>query len=170
MIYRRAQSVEAPQLVDIIVDRHKDSRYAGVCGVDAVIARKILAHAIHRHGGDKEGASFVEVAADEESGEVQAFVFGSLNRIYGFGDKLCASDNLLLAREGVSGFVLDRLFARYVDWALGIPAVVEIGGSWNTTFEGSERFGRVFARRGFTKIGEIWSLVPGEALSKGAAA
>jgi hypothetical protein len=170
MIYRRAQSVEAPQLVDIIVDRHKDSRYADVCGVDALLARKILAHAIHRHGGDKEGATFVEVAADEETGQVEAFIFASLNRIYGFGDKLCASDNLLLARKDVSGFVLDRLLSRYVNWALGIPAVVEIGGSWNTTIEGSERFGRVFARRGFAKIGEIWTLMPGEAQSKGAVA
>ncbi len=167
MIYRRAQSVEAPQLVDMIVERHKQSRYADVCGVDALVARKILAHAIHRHGGDKEGASFVEVAADENTGEVQAFIFASLNRVYGFGDKLCAGDNLLLGQEGVSAFVLDRLFARYVNWALGIPAVVEIGGSWNTTFEGSERFGRVFERKGFRKIGEIWTLMPGEAQSKG---
>lgn len=170
MLLRRAQSVEAPELVKIIVERHADSRYAGVCGVDEVIARKILAHAIHRHGGTNEGAAFVEVAVDEDSGQIEAFVLGSLGRVYGFGDKLASSDDMLIGRAHVSPFVLDRLFARYVNWAIANPKVIEIGATWNTSIGGSERFGAVFERRGFTKIGETWSVMPGEAHSKGAAA
>lgn len=170
MLLRRAQSIEAPELVNIIVERHADSRYAGVCGVDEVVARKILAHAIHRHGGTNEGATFVEVAVDEDTGRVEAFVFGSLGRVYGFGDKLVASDDLLIGRGHVSPFILDRLFARYVNWAIQNPKVVEVGGSWNTSINGSERFAAVFERRGFTKIGETWSVMTGEANSKGVAA
>ena len=170
MILRRAQSIEAPELVKIIVERHADSRYASLCGVDEVVARKIMAHAIHRHGGTNEGASFVEVAVDEATGQVDAFILGSLSRVYGFGDKLASSDDLLIGRKHVSPFVLDRLFARYMNWAMSNPKVVEIGGTWNLSIEGAERFGAVFERRGFTKIGEIWSVVPSEESSKGVAA
>lgn len=157
MDIRTANSVEAPQLVEILVERHKESRYADVCGVDKVVARKILAHAIHRHGGTNEGATFVNVAIDDE-GRVAAFIFGSLARIYIVGDRLAACDNLLIGRKDVSASVLNRLFGAYVEWAAANPKVAEVGGSYSTAIENAEGWSGVFARRGFEKIGETWVL------------
>ena len=85
MKIRAANSVEAPALAAIIVARHKDSRYGGRCEVDEPLARKIMAHAIHRSDGTHDGATFVRVAEDE-GGKIIGFVMGQLGRIYMVGD------------------------------------------------------------------------------------
>ena len=169
MKLRRANSVEAPKLVDILVEQHAHSRYADVCKIDEQIARKLLAAAIHRHGGKNEGATFVMVAVDDGD-EPVAFIFGSLVRIYMIGDRLAASDNFLIGRKGVSGMVLNQLFSAYVSWALDNPKVAEIGGSWSTAIEGSEGFSGILERRGFTKLGEVWSILTHGVREKGIAA
>lgn len=157
MLLRAANSVEAPRLVEILVEGHARSRYADHCQIDEPLARKILAHAIHKHGGTTDGASFVNVAEDSD-GIVQAFIFGSLGRIYGVGDKLCSCDNYLIGTPDVNPFVLDGLFKNYVDWARDNPKVIEVGGSWANTIPGSDRFAIAMQRRGFFKIGETFAL------------
>jgi hypothetical protein len=152
---RPALSVEAPKLVEILVSRHADSRYAGKAEIDEPYARKILAHAIHRHGGTTEGASFVMVAEDED-GEIAAFVFAMLDRLYIVGQVLGARDVFLVGRRGIDPFVLHRLFDAYVEWASANPRVFEIGASWSDVIAGGDSFGAAYLRRGFTPCGATY--------------
>lgn len=117
-----------------------------------------MAHSINRHGGTNEGATFVLVAEDDD-GEIAGFVFGSLSRVYMFGDKLASDEALLIGRRDCSPFVLDRLLDEYIEWAAANPKVYEIGASWSNTIPQARRFAASFRRRGFTKIGETWSRI-----------
>jgi hypothetical protein len=157
MNLRAARFADAPELAKILAERQEDSRYAGEVEVDQPYARKMLAGAIGRHGGTTEGGCFVMVAVDADDCP-QAFVLGSLERVYGVGNKLAASPNYQVGRKGVSAFVLDRLFDAYVAWADANPRVYEIGASWSNALPGSERFAAAFKRRGFEKIVEVYSV------------
>lgn len=154
---RPAKSSDAFALTDLLLARHQDTRYAGAVGIDAAIARKTFAYAAQRHGGTHDGAMFL--AVDEDAKRIRAFVMGSLSRVYLVGDKLASSDQFLLGRKGCPERVLVRLFDAYVEWAASNPNVYEIGASWADTIPGSKGFAKLYARRGFTLIGETYSRV-----------
>lgn len=158
MNLRAARFADAPELAKILAERQEDSRYAGEVEVDQPYARKLIANAIGRHGGTTDGGCFVMVAADDDD-RAQAFVLGTLGRIYNVGTKLGASDMFLIGRKSVSAFVLDQLFDAYFEWADTNPRVYEIGASWSDVVPGSKRFAASFRRRGFQKIVEVWSKI-----------
>lgn len=159
MRLRAANSSEAFPLVDILLDRHVDTIYAGHVEIDEPLARKIIAHAIHRHGGTNEGATFVMVAVDDDDAP-QAFVMGSLVRVYGIGKMLEAVDNYLVGRRDVPAPVLDRLFGEYVSWAIANPKVHEVQASYTDVIPGSDRFDMAYRRKGFVPCGAIFRRLP----------
>jgi len=147
MTLRPAKTVDVWQLADLVADGCARSRYAGIVEVDQKLARQMFAQAVQRHGGQTDGATFVMV---DEGERVDAFVFASLGRIYGVGDRLMSSDHYLLGREGCDPRSLRRLFDAYVAWAEANPRVYEIGASWADTIPGNEAITNFFERRGFT--------------------
>lgn len=152
---RPARHMDAFALVDILVERQKDSRYAGRVAVDEPYARKFLSSLIQRHGGTNEGGSFVMVSEDS-AGQVEAFVAGALDRIYMIGDRLGAQDVFLIGRKGCPPRALTRLFDEYVAWAASNPKVLEIGASHGDVIEGGDAFGPYFERAGFIKCGTLY--------------
>lgn len=154
---RPAKAADAFALADLLQARHKDTRYHGEVAIDAAIARKLFAFSAQRHGGTNDGATFLLV--DEDAKGIRAFILAGLSRVYLVGDKLASCDQFLLGRKGCPERVLVRLFDEYVAWAAANPRVYEIGASWANTIPGSESFAKVFARRGFSRIGETWGRV-----------
>lgn len=155
MAIRPARSVDAAAITAILEARLPDSRYAGIAQVDPIAARRLFAHAAQRHGGTTEGATFLMVAEDE-AGEVEAFMLGSLNRIYMVFDALGACDNFLIGRKGCDPRAMTALFDAYLAWADANPRVVEIGASWADTIEGTEAITHFFERRGFALCGKTF--------------
>lgn len=149
MNLRPARAIDAPALVALVKSRLPDTCYAGRDEVDEALARKLFAAAAFRHGQTNDGATFLMLAEDD-AGEIAAFMFGSLSRVYGIGRKLCAADHFLLGRPDTPPRVLIRLFERYVAWASGNPRVIEIGASHSDVMAGSERMGAQYERMGFT--------------------
>lgn len=145
---RPARHMDAFAMVDVLVERQKDSRYAGLVDVDQPYTRKLISSAVQRHGGTNDGATFVMVAEDGD-GQVEAFVMGALDRVYGIGTMLSAQDVFLIGRKTCSPRVLTRLFRAYVDWAAGNPRVFEIGASHNDAIPGSEGFDTIYRQHGF---------------------
>lgn len=146
MIVRHAKSADAMQLADIVLERAPDTRFAHI-PVDRVRTSRMFAQAAQRSGGTHEGAAFLMVA--EEDGQIQAFMLGTLSRIYMVFDGLAAQDVMLLGRRGVGARVLLDLFDHYVMWAAINPNVHEIGASWADTLPGSKGFCAAYERRGF---------------------
>lgn len=151
---RPGKSVDAFALTDIIVERHPDTRYAGEVGIVEQDARRLFAQAAQRHGQTNEGGMFLMV--NEVDGNVDAFILGTLTRIYIIGDKLGATDLFLLGRKSASPRVLLRLFDAYVEWAEANPKVYEIGASWADTIPGNDGIRAAFKRRGFSLCSETY--------------
>lgn len=160
MQIRRAVLAEAPILTQIIVDRLPDTRYHGHVSIEQPLARKMIANAIHRHGGTVDGATFVMVAEGPEG--IDAFVMGVLNRVYHVGTMLAAQDVFLIGRKECDPRALNGLLDAYLDWGLSNPRVFEVFASWIDTIPGAERMGAPFRRKGFTKCGEIWRRTPSD--------
>lgn len=148
MIYRPARSVDAFALVEILQERHAETRYAGCVAIDEMIARKVFAHAAQRHGGHFEGATFLMVA--ESDARIEAFMLGELTRIYMVGDRLAASDLFLIGRKDCDPRALPALVDRYIAWAEASPKVHEITLSWSDAVPGHEAVCALYERKGFT--------------------
>lgn len=170
MKLRAARAVEAPALVDILLERHPETVYAreGV-QIDEVLARKIIAHHIHRSGGTNEGGTFVCVAVNDDD-EPVAFVMGALARVYMVGDKLQAVDCFLIGRKDVSPSVLDQLLDTYVEWAMDNPKVYDVQASWTDIIPNTDRFDATYRRKGFTRCGAVYRRLPHAENQKGEAA
>lgn len=146
---RPARSTDAFALLDIVKERYPETRYAGKVGIDEALARKIFAHAAQRNGGTNDGAMFLDVAVDGDD-RPTAFMLGTLSRIYLFGDRLAASDLMLLGLADCSPRALNRLLDRYLVWAFGNPRVFEVALSWADSIPGNEAIIAAYKRRGFT--------------------
>lgn len=145
---RPAKSVDAFALVDILKERHGETRYAADVPIDEPIARKFLASCVQRHGGQTEGSTFLLVHEDAD-GQPDAFVLGMLSRVYAIGTRLAASDVFLLGRKTAPTRTLMRLLDRYIQWADANPRVYEIGVSWADSIPGNTGLIPALKRRGF---------------------
>jgi hypothetical protein len=151
---RPGKSIDAAALADIVIDGCARSRYAGHVDVEPKLARQLFAQAAMKHGFQHDGGMFLMV--NESDGEIDAFMLGTLGRIYIVGDMLAASDVFLLGREGCDPYALRRLFSAYIEWAQENPKVFEIGASWADTIPGAQRSASLFRSKGFTLCGETW--------------
>ncbi len=149
---RPARHMDAFAMVDILVERQKDSRYAGIVDVDQPYARKMLSAMIQRHGGTNDGATFVKVS-DNDDGLVDAFVTGSLDRVYGVGSRLCATSGYLIGRKSCSTRVLLELLDGFIGWAASNPKVFEIVTNYSDALPDSAHFQSYFTRHGFLECG-----------------
>jgi hypothetical protein len=153
---RPARAIDVPAVVDILVERQQDSRFAGIVDVDVAHARKLLAQAAFRHGGTHDGGTFFMVAESDRS--IEAFLLAALSRVLLVGDKLCAQDILLLSRRDLPARdamrTTNRLIDEYVAWATANPRVADIHLSWSDTLPSGERIGALFARKGFIPCGQ----------------
>lgn len=147
MVIRPATASDAFRLVDIIVERHPETRYAGHVDIDEDVARKMFAQAAFRHGHTNEGGTWLQVAVNGD--DIEAFMFGILGRVYHVGTKLCASDVFLIGRKTASPRSLAKLLDGYIGWAAGNPKVHEIGLSWADTIPGNEGIMDLYRRKGF---------------------
>lgn len=149
---RPGTSSDAFALVDILKERHPETRYADI-PINEKIARTMFAQAAQRHGGRNDGATFLMVS-DRDG--VEAFMFGALSRIYMVGELLGAADVFLLGKRGIPARTLTRLIDEYIAWAESSPKVVEIGLSWADSIPGNESIIKAYERRGFTLYGKSY--------------
>jgi hypothetical protein len=98
------------------------------------------------------------VAVAEEDGKVVGFMAGVLDRVYHVGSKLVANDAYLVVRPGAKAAHSLQLIDGYVAWAQGIRAVLEIKLSWTNTLPGAARAAKIYERKGFAAVGEIYEM------------
>lgn len=144
---RAAKSTDAFALVNILKERFPETRYAGRCAIDELVARRMFAQAAQRNGGTTEGATFLMVS--ERNGEIEAFIMGALSRIYNVFDALAASDIFLIGRKDCDPRAMNRLIDQYLAWADGNPKVLEVSLSWADSIPGNETIMAAYGRRGF---------------------
>lgn len=156
---RKATQQDAPAIERLLRSTHARSKYAGIVGLSDRALADLVMYMIAAQGQNGPQGSYVAVA--EEKGKVVGFIAGVLDRIYHFLKQMRAAD-LFLINEG-SPRNLPALVDGYMAWAIANPKVHEITLSWTDTVPGGERIAKLFERKGMTKMGEIYCLVPDRA-------
>lgn len=167
LTWRAGRAIDAPALVGIVTLRQRQTRFAGVCDVDELHARKLFAVAAQRHGGTNEGATWLQVA--ESARGIEAFILGTLARVYLVGRKLVAQDVFLLGCDDSDPRTILPLVRSYIGWAQDNPRVVEINLSWSDALPGAERFAALYEREGFVRCGGTFRRFKGRETMKEAA-
>jgi len=154
--FRPARATDVPELVSIIEERFTETRFLGAGHVDKDVARKFLAPATFRHGQTNGGATWFEVAVDDETGRIEAFILATLVRAYCVGSKLWAQDIMLLGRPDADPRALNGLLDHYIAWGNDNPRVVEITLSWSDILPEAPRMDAIYTRKGFKRCGAFY--------------
>ena len=77
MSVRNANFSDIPDLVEIMLDGHKRSRYADTTTFDDIEVKQLLVRCIQRHGQNNYMGSLVLVS--ESDGIVKGFIVGPVN-------------------------------------------------------------------------------------------
>ncbi len=153
---RPATPADLTRLMHLYRELHERSEFKerGVELSDNLV-RSLLFDGVRKHGGPHAGSMFLMVA--EKDGQVEAFMLGLLQPVYGVCVQLEAQDIALYATKTAPKIATTLLFGSYVAWASSSPRVVDIMASW-TDVAGvdGERLTKLYRRRGFRRCGEIW--------------
>lgn len=160
MAIRDANFSDIPQMLELILYGYGRSHYAKDCRVkvDEKYTKGLLVKGIQRHGHKTGGGCFAQVAENECG--VTGLVVGTLNRVYGIGDKLMASDLFWVSRTGVADPTdAPRLMRNMVEWARSNPEVIEIICAVTSVVEDDPRRpGLILERLGMKHYGGIWRM------------
>ena len=151
---RNAKFGDIPRLTELLEQGHRRSKYRDRASVDIKETKLLLVQAIQRHGLTTAGGSCVFVS--EHDGAVDGFIAGLLDRVYHIGNKLSASDFFFYVAPGGSPTSAGSLADAYIDWALGIEAVIVIQLAATDIIQNYERAAALYRRKGFIQTGVIY--------------
>jgi len=152
---------EIIEVIDLMEAAFRRSKWAAIpgAGINREEARRRLVNARDRHGINKIGGTFFMVA--ENKGQLQGFMVGEVDRVYGVGTLPQVMDIYLYARSAADGAdPMDwmRLVKAYLDWAVTIPKVAQILLSQTDFIEGEhqDQIRRLYAHMGFRQSGTLY--------------
>ena len=150
---RLAKPHDIGRILDLLEETHLRSRYAGL-EVDRGYARALVAQAIQRNVGQHDGGCLVVVEVVDQ--RVEAFILGTLSRVYMISSSLSAKDIFLVASAKASRMAARKLLGAYIEWASRNPKVYEIELSHTDVTPESARMGEVYERMGFEPFGRAY--------------
>jgi hypothetical protein len=153
---RVARFADVPRLVELLHEMRTNSIYVDRADIDQKAAKSLLVSSIQRHGGGHAGSTLVLVA-ETEAGDVEGFVIGLLDRVYGIGDKLTATDIITYASPRADAHDAMRLVNALVAWAKANPKCIEVRLGANDVMGGDwQRTARLYERAGMKQVGSIY--------------
>lgn len=154
MTVRPARFGDIPILTELLEQAYRRSKYRDRTPVSIKEAKALLVQAIQRHGLAAAGGACVFVS--EHDGAVDGFISGLLDRVYHIGEKLSATDFFFYVAPDGSPASAGGLIDAFVDWALGIEAVIEIRLGATDIIQDYERTAALYRRKGFIQTGVIY--------------
>ena len=154
MTCRPAKFGDIPRLTELMEQAYRRSKYRDRTPVNVKEIKALMMHAIQRHGLAQDGGACVFVS--EHQGAVDGFIAGLLERVYHVGDKLSAADVFFYVAPDGSPGSADGLIDAYVDWAIGIEAVIEIRLGATDIIQDYQRTAALYRRKGFIQTGVIY--------------
>lgn len=141
----------------LVLEMHQATEYpARGIGVSERAAKDLFREAVIRNGRTNDGGTLLNVI--EVGGEFVGFMLGTLQRVYLIGDRLEAQDAYLFCSKKAPARAAERLIDAYIEWASGNNNVAEIKLSFtNAGGVKVAKLARLYARKGFTRCGEIWT-------------
>jgi hypothetical protein len=152
---RPAKFGDIPRLTDLMREMQGRSCYAH-CTLEEGRFKEICRQAIQAHGGS--ACLFVA----ERDGQVQGFVIGALERLYGIAKERYASDLLTYTAEGADARDGIGLYDALLAWAEEVAeafdvVAIELGAT--DAVSDHQRTGRLLERKGLTQYGAIYRKV-----------
>ena len=133
---------------------YRRSKYRDRMPISVKEIKALMMQAIQRHGLAQVGGACVFVS--EHQGAVDGFIAGVLERVYHVGDKLSAADVFFYVMPDGSPGSAGGLIDAFVDWALGIEAVIEIRVGATDIIQDYQRTAALYRRKGFIQTGVIY--------------
>lgn len=147
-------------VIDLMEEAFSRSKWALTPGaaVDRIEARRRLTNANQRMGKMSEGGTFFEIA--ENRGHLTGFMVGQIDRVYGVGNLLQASDIYLYSQGAESGAdPMDwmRMVKAYIDWAKSVKGIAQIVLQQYEFIAGEpiEHIRRYYGHLDFKEVGSI---------------
>lgn len=153
---RPAKFADIPRMVEILKEIHLRSIYADWGEIDLPETKRLLLHSIQRHGHLNAGGTLAMVA--EKDNQVEGLIIGVLDRIYGIGTKLYATDLFFVATPLVDPRDPPRLVDALIAWAKQAPLCRQITMGVTTAAGDPKRTGKILARKGLRPSGEMYSM------------
>jgi hypothetical protein len=153
-VIRRAEFTDVRRCAEIVAEAHERSVYVRRSEIDVKEVKRLLVQAIQRHGAKQEGGTWVMVA--DHDGQVEAFIIGTLSRLYHIYTDLMATDLLWIASPRVHPRDPARLMGSMIEWAESCPGVVEIQCAVSGAVGDWTRTEKLLQRRGMEHYGAIY--------------
>lgn len=153
---RPAAFADVPRLVELFHEMHAASKYAGRSALSEKAVNNMLMGMIAQQNQRGPQGTYFHVALQD--GVIVGFMVGLLDRIKHVLNKLVAGDAYLYVRPGSSPTHVLKLIDGYIDWARGNPKVLEIKLSWDDTLPRAKEVARIYKRKGFDLVGEIYEM------------
>lgn len=156
---RDAKAVDIISIIALLHTAFAKSHYSAsnLCQIDVAETKRLLLNALSRHGGRNGGSCFLQVA--EHDGKITGMILGTLQRVYGIGNRLLATDMFWISLdEGgpMDGVILMR---NMISWAWSSPAVVEIRcGATAAISDDPERAGGLLKTLGMTQYANLYRM------------
>ena len=151
---RPAKAVDRDEVIGLLRDGYKRSRYADVAGICEKEAQRAVLGLIFKHGITAIDGTHCMVT--EENGKLTGLHFAMKQRVYIIGDKYQASEIWFYVKEHASPFAAPALLRSFVEWAESDKRIIEISpactdviGDWNIA-------ARMYEKAGFVQSGAIF--------------
>lgn len=156
MTIRRASHTDMNRLYELVEELHAASEYpAREIDLSPRAVRELFQAALAHNGHTGSGGTLLNLY--EKDGKAVGFMLGGLQRVYHICNRLEAQDFFLYCSPEAPARASSQLLDAFIEWALGNPKVADIVLSSNDVAGADpEKLGKMFARKGFTKRGEIW--------------
>lgn len=156
MSVREARAADIISVLDLLEQAQSRSVYAGRVNVDRAFAQKSLMRAVHTNGHTNHGASCFLVATRD--GKIEGYFLGVLDRVYQFGDRLCATDVHFFLTERAEATDAIRMVTWFLQWADDNPNVEDVAMGQTAFFKkaNDDRFEKLLRRAGFAPVGSIY--------------
>jgi hypothetical protein len=148
LFVRPAEFTDIPDVVAIIADGHKRSRYKDQAWCEGKL-KTILRNAIMRHGKGREACAFVAVSG----GSVVGVIVGVLDRLYGISINPYATDVFFLTKQNAPAKAAAALLNQFEQWAKSIPDLIEIRLGNTGAVVDYVKSGSLYDRRGYERDG-----------------
>lgn len=147
---------DLPRLYALMDELHSCSTFAerGI-GLNARAVQQTMMEGVRRNGGSHAGSTLLNVV--EFRDELEGFMLGGLQPIYGVCLELEAIDRFLYTTKKAPKIAASLLVGAYVDWAAEAELVRDIYLSWTDVVGvDGNKLAKLYSRKGFERCGEIW--------------
>ena len=157
MSVRIAKFADIPDIVGVMIDGWKRSRYRDDTTFDEIEAKQLLVRCIQRHGQQNYMGSLVLVSQNK-SGELKGFIIGILDQVYPCLKELKVTDLVFIFKHGADPRDAREMLLRLTRWGERNPKVAEIMLGITDSIGDWKRVAAMYEQTNFEPCGALFRI------------